>query len=462
MKNQLGFANFKPQEKQIPVVPAGIASILLLVFMMLNGIANPSANPMQDATLVLYCVINSFYLTYFYFILVPSPRFSIVHVWIFAVIEIIASTTIIALLPNRIDTYLSGLMILLAITASIVSERKIAYFITAGMTISSLILNITQMNSVTALLSLVGSTFIAVVAIETIYQLKSITRRNINRLEIINEFSRQITSSLDTEQVLSLLNAAIQNALEADSYFVGIAEGDKIRLVMLYDDGEYFTDVLTQLDGSLSGWVIKNQKELFLTDLRRDLKLAGVEDVIVGKNRTSLSWVGVPLKGLSINGLIAIASYHPNAFDRSDLELMNNMARHAALALDNTIQHGKVEMRSRLDSLTKVYNHGYFLKLLKQQAEDALSAHGPLSLIMLDIDYFKQYNDTYGHLAGDEILVILCDTIRDHIKGSDVVGRWGGEEFVISLPGANGKQAQQVANRIHQSMKSVNLKDRNQ
>jgi len=184
--------------------------------------------------------------------------------------------------------------------------------------------------------------------------------------------------------------------------------------------------------------------------------------VIVGKPKTSLSWMGMPMKGDFTNGIIAIASYRPNAFGRSDMELLSNMAQRAALALDNTYRHALVEEQAHVDSLTGVYNHGHFLKILKEQAEVSRKANTPLSLIMLDIDYFKHYNDKYGHLAGDEILTRLCETIRRHIKRTDAVGRWGGEEFVISLPNTSGVLALQVANRIRETMANMTLMNHQQ
>jgi diguanylate cyclase (GGDEF)-like protein len=81
---------------------------------------------------------------------------------------------------------------------------------------------------------------------------------------------------------------------------------------------------------------------------------------------------------------------------------------------------------------------------------------------MLDIDHFKQYNDTYGHLVGDRILRALCSAIKHHVKNTDAVGRWGGEEFVISLPGASGAEALRVAERIRQTMASLQVEDRDQ
>ena len=159
---------------------------------------------------------------------------------------------------------------------------------------------------------------------------------------------------------------------------------------------------------------------------------------------------------------MAISSYAPNAFDRSDMELLNNIAQRAALALDNTYRHALVQQQARLDSLTNVYNHGYFIQTLHEQANACKAQNQPLSLIMLDIDYFKQYNDTFGHLIGDEVLIGLCDVIRSHIKNTDAVGRWGGEEFCISLPNTNGQQALQVAQRIRETMASLKVRNNEQ
>jgi diguanylate cyclase (GGDEF)-like protein len=167
--------------------------------------------------------------------------------------------------------------------------------------------------------------------------------------------------------------------------------------------------------------------------------------------------MGVPILSPRFSGVIAIASYRPNAFDRVDMELLENLAQHAASAMDNAFHHAEVERQSLTDSLTGALNHGAFLAALDALVEDSISSGIPLSLIMLDVDFFKAYNDTYGHQFGDTVLQALTKTIRDHIKSSDLVGRWGGEEFAVALPQTTALNALVVAHRIQDTMCQMHL-----
>jgi diguanylate cyclase (GGDEF)-like protein len=314
-------------------------------------------------------------------------------------------------------------------------------------------------NEITAFLEDFTPVILSVVIAGVILHIVDTAKQHVHRLETINIVSREIMKSLDTKQTLILLDATIHEMLEADTFFIGILEGEEISLELFYDGGEYFNGTRIPVKGTLSGWVIKNQKELFLPDIREEVQLDGVERFVIGNEKTSLSWIGIPLKSENITGVLAMASYTPNAFDRADLELLTNLGQHVTLALDNTIRHTQVEKQARLDSLTGVYNHGYFLESLTEQAESSSRQNKPLSLIMLDIDYFKRYNDTYGHLIGDRVLKALCAAIQQNIKHTDAVGRWGGEEFIISLPGANGLQAFQVAKRIGETLEMIRVRD---
>ncbi len=454
--------DFRPQDNLISLLPSIVAGIVLLLITVFSILFYyPQQNQAYTIAIILYGFSGSIYLILYYFLFNASLnklRFS----WINAVVSGIAIGGLSFLMPEEIDHMLYMLVFVAAMSASLMSTRGSSYFIVICSMALHFLAHIINQSPNQKWIIHFGLTIAALMGIETIQQLKNIARKQINRLETINEFSRQIVSSLDTRQILSLLNTAFQNAIKADSYYIGLVDGDEIHLEVFFDEGEYFQNVRFKRKGSLSNWVISHQQELFLPDLRKNIEIEDIEISTIGKEKTSLSWMGIPIRGQHVDGVMAVASYRANAFDRSDMEMLSNIAQRAALALDNTYQHALVEEQARLDSLTRVYNHGYFIQTLRKHAQACLEEKQPLSLIMLDIDFFKQYNDTYGHLIGDEILINLCDIIRSHIKSTDAVGRWGGEEFCISLPNTTTKQAIVVAERIRETMALLKVEDGDQ
>jgi len=455
MRTKPSHLGFTPQEHRISALPSTIASIIALIFTIIHGETLLPLTYFKSQMLIWVGVLGILYLIIYNILIIPSTRFAPFYNWLNAFVVSLELGLLTYTVPQQTDIYIGVLLILAVISSSITSERGPSYVIIIFGTLS--IISIQQTYNLRELTFHTGIVMIAIIAIETIRQLKNLSRDHIRRLETITEFSRQIASTLDRKQVISLLNIALQNAVQADSYFVGVREGDEMRLELVYDDGEYYENQRSNLEGSLSGWVLENQQSLFLPDLRKEVDLPGVRLVLIGKHKTSLSWMGVPMLSGTIDGIISIGSYQPNAFNSADMELLSSLALHAAQALHNANHHADVELQANLDSLTGVYNHGHFLKLLEEQVNQALDRKYPLSLIMLDIDYFKLYNDTYGHLIGDEILTSLCTIIRQHIKSTDAVGRWGGEEFVISLPNVDADFACQIAKRIQGTMQELTM-----
>jgi diguanylate cyclase (GGDEF)-like protein len=459
MKSRKPMGSFTPQEVQRFILPITLTSIVIMISLVLDNLIN---EPALDAKLIVYgCLIivgtlvnNA--------VLVHTANFRETYGWLNATLTGIGLGLLPYVLPDKLSEISHIMIILGAIAVTVVSGRIYGYVALLGVFILGLPYTFQVFGESTGLLYYGVPYIVASVVMEAILRIKDTTQQHIHRLETINKVSRRIMLSLDTQQTISLLDATIQETLKAETYFIGILKTNELDLDLFYDDGKYYKDVKLPLEGTLSGWVIKNQKELFLPDLREDVDLEGVKDYIIGKEKTSLSWMGVPLTGANVTGVIALGSYQPNAFDSADMELLSNLAQHIVVALDNTVRHAQVEEQARLDSLTGIYNHGFFLRKLAEQAAEASAANTPLSLIMLDIDFFKQYNDHYGHLVGDRVLKTLCTAIKHHIKQSDAVGRWGGEEFVISLPGTTIQQATQVAQRIGHTMASLRIEDREQ
>lgn len=118
--------------------------------------------------------------------------------------------------------------------------------------------------------------------------------------------------------------------------------------------------------------------------------------------------------------------------------------------------NNKLHQLSITDYLTNTYNRKHLDKVLNQEINRSRRYQSPLSMIMIDLDDFKQINDTYGHLVGDEVLIKTSQYLAKNIRESDTLGRWGGEEFMIILPNSNQKQAYQIAEKLLTSVKAVN------
>ena len=449
---------FTPQETLISILPYIVASLILFPAIVITNLVYFQAQTgFEKLILFLYGALGCLYLLsyhYLYTAAVNKSRFA----WFSTIIASVTLCILVTISPYEIDILPYILVLITALSTSLIASRGPVNFLILSTTVFYLATQLKERAPSYDWIIHFGILIGTLMGVETIQQLKNITTRQINRLEIINEFSKQIVSTLDTKHIFSLLNTTMQNVMKVDSYYIGIVDGDDLYLEVFYDDGEYFQGLRLPRKGTLSNWVIQHQKELFLPDLRKELQLEDVGMVVLGKEKASLSWMGAPLRGQYVNGIMVISSYSANDFDRSDMELLSNIAQRAALALDNTYQHALVEIEARLDSLTRVYNHGYFVQSLHKQAQACLAENQPLSLIMLDIDFFKKYNDTFGHVVGDEVLVQLCNVIRNNIKITDAVGRWGGEEFAISLPNTSGEQAAQVAERIRETMASLSIK----
>ncbi len=160
--------------------------------------------------------------------------------------------------------------------------------------------------------------------------------------------------------------------------------------------------------------------------------------------------VVVPLKAKDkVNGIILADNFiTKKPITKDDTRMLIMLANQAGLAIENSQLYEKTVSRAHSDSLTELWNHGYFQYLLQAELEKAKITQTPLSLIMLDIDNFKVYNDMLGHQSGDKILKALAALIKNQSRKMDYVCRYGGEEFTIILPQTEKKEAFLIAERI--------------
>lgn len=440
------------------VLIAFILNLFLLIYSLIGGLTF-FENQISLATALLKLA----YLLVFYTHLIPLIDRYPERDWV-----ILTINTIIAVFIEFIGHllpigYSFTCIILMTAISSLIFGRLYAYIFLAFTTTAHIVtLGLNDQNIINSVfLDLFFLPLLGIATVETLLKLQCSLQFEINRQKIINKVSRSLSSSLEIHQVITMVTTAVQGALDADTYYFGLIEENTIHLELFYDDGEFFPSMNVPIEGTLAGRVIQTRQPLLICNLPEERKKLNITYKLVGTNRVSLSWLGVPLiSGKEVLGIIAVASYQKSAFDQRDQELLENIAQQAAMALDNAYHHLEVETRSQTDSLTGVLNHNTFLTRLEQAVQTAQVCGQSLSLIMLDVDYFKKYNDTYGHLTGDKVLIELTQTIRHNIKKNDLVGRWGGEEFIIALPDTQPEQAYLVAERIRSACHKIIILDR--
>jgi diguanylate cyclase (GGDEF)-like protein len=146
-------------------------------------------------------------------------------------------------------------------------------------------------------------------------------------------------------------------------------------------------------------------------------------------------WMGIPLLLRDrLIGMLALDSQQPGRFNEDHARLASAFADQVVIALENARLFEETRRLAITDSLTNLYNRRHFMELARQEFERARRYKTPLAIIMLDIDLFKNINDTYGHLVGDQVLQTTAYICRKNLRTVDTMGRFGGEEFVIMLP----------------------------
>lgn len=186
-------------------------------------------------------------------------------------------------------------------------------------------------------------------------------------------------------------------------------------------------------------WVFKKRQPLLVEDIQNDFRFS-LEGQILNENFKSI--ISAPLVSKDkVLGILRMDSREKSFYSQEDLRLLDIISDLASVALENAILYKQVSDLAITDGLTSLYVHRYFKDRLANEIKRSLKTGKPFSLVMLDIDAFKDYNDRYGHTAGDLVLKHIAKSIRESISGGDIAARYGGEEFALILVGKNKEEA---------------------
>ena len=275
--------------------------------------------------------------------------------------------------------------------------------------------------------------------------------------ETLAEVTLALTSRISHEAVLDEILRQVQRIVPYSAANIALLEGDTLRNARWqgYDAfaGEEPVSSLVQtLDGlPVDAKAVHSQRPVIIPDVHQDPHW-----VVFDETEWVRSYLVVPicLHG-RVLGLLRLDGDTPGQFSAEDGERLQPLVNAAAIALENARLFGEVQRLAITDGLTGTHNRRHFFELAESELSRARRLGYPVSAIMLDLDHFKQVNDTYGHAIGDQVLRVVAERCGESIRDIDILGRYGGEEFAIILPATDLSGARNVAERIRRCVADV-------
>lgn len=193
-------------------------------------------------------------------------------------------------------------------------------------------------------------------------------------------------------------------------------------------------------------WVLRHLSPLLIEDIRKDFRF-DLEKLKAEDTRSISSLVSAPLLSeYRFLGVLRLDHPDPGFYSQDDLRFLVTVCDLAAVALENGEFYKKTQDLAVHDELTSLYTKGYFLERIREECKRSARQNRALSLLMLDIDYFKNYNDKFGHTAGDIVLRTIAKIMMEAVRDMDhIVSRFGGEEFCVGILGLDKRKAYDFA-----------------
>jgi diguanylate cyclase (GGDEF)-like protein len=267
---------------------------------------------------------------------------------------------------------------------------------------------------------------------------------------LLLDFGRQIGNNLELDNIFHVLLEIFKKLFRYQTCIVFFAEkiGNETLLVpkRYYSPYEKFCENLRIRFGETIVGAAAKWKQGFLAHPQKPREFS-----LLIENEPSEMAAPLIVQDKS-RGVIYVGQGFGGVYTDADLQIFTTIAYHAAIVLDLAQSHEDTIVLATTDGLTGLYTHRYFQERLLEEFKRSEREHQPLSLIMLDLDHFKEYNDTYGHPMGDDLLKRVSAILKECTREYDIVCRYGGDEFSILLTGTTKETAIAIARRIREAV----------
>lgn len=279
--------------------------------------------------------------------------------------------------------------------------------------------------------------------------------RTVRELTVFHEIGKALTSTLDLSRVLETVMEQISTLFKPDTWSLLLldAKAKELRFeIAVGQAAEKLKEVRLKLGEGVAGWVAQQGEAVFVPDANEDTRFSSRVDQITRMETRTIA--AVPIKGREgVLGVIEIINT-PRAmkFGQEEMFMLQALADYAAIAIENAQHVQRIHELTITDDLTKLFNSRHLHNVLEAEIYRSSRYGYEFSLIFLDLDHFKQVNDTHGHLVGSKLLTQVGHLIKDHLRMIDFAFRYGGDEFVVLLPQTGKHASMNVARRLHRML----------
>ena len=270
------------------------------------------------------------------------------------------------------------------------------------------------------------------------------------QITALNNIARIISSSLQIEEVFDSFAAEMRKLISFDRLSVAILDesGSYLRIFASGSrvDSGWGMESIIPVVGTGPGWVVLNEQPFIHEDTRERQQF--IEDEIFYEDGIR-SYIILPLESRrKLVGTFGLGSRQRGAYSKRDLPLLNQLSKQISVAIENVKLYQQTKENSILDDVSSLFNFRYFHQALDREIKLVARHRSRLSLIFIDLDNFKQINDTHGHLRGSRTLRAVGFLLRAAVRETDIAARYGGDEFVVILPDTDLALAKRLSERI--------------
>jgi diguanylate cyclase (GGDEF)-like protein len=287
-------------------------------------------------------------------------------------------------------------------------------------------------------------------------------KRQMQELAIFHDVAKALTSSLNLDSILQTIMEKVAEYFRPDNWSLLMVDESTDELyfaIAVGDAADALKSVRLKIGEGIAGWVAKHGEPLVVPDVAKDPRFAKRIDEMTQWETHSI--ICIPLKSRHrVLGVIQLINVDMTNFGDNQTFFIQTICDYAAIAIDNARAVEKIQELTITDDCTGLYNARHLYKTLEAEVYRSARFGYQFTVLFIDLDHFKNVNDTWGHLAGSKLLAEIGYTVKAHLRLIDFAFRYGGDEFVILLPQTGKEQALNVAHRLLQSFRSSEfLKD---